>query len=201
MIEISLPVWLTGEEVTKLKNAASAWWQQLEDWLALPPSQHDPETCNEKALELLGWERAVDRLPGEPVALYRLRVKHAFANYQDAGTAIGLTRIFDRLGMGTVDSFERLPGRDWDWVQLRVTDQQLHDWPLILSALVRHYGRTCRRYEFLTEETVTLTMRCHEFCDDQLTVLAQQQQQATVVAAINSNFGNDQQTVLASLTS
>ena len=54
------------------------------------------------------------------------------------------------MGVGYVEIDERLPDRDWDVVLLRLTDSQLSENPELLRILIQQYGRTCRRYDFIT---------------------------------------------------
>ncbi|MCX2834451.1 phage tail protein I [Microbulbifer thermotolerans] len=159
MIELKLPFWLSGPQLSKLQRAAQRFWQKVEDWLYWPVRQLDPETCTPGVLDLLAWERSVSRFSGEPMHLYRLRVKHAFINAKDAGSVAGMRRIFERLQIGYVEIQERLTDRDWDVVRIHLSDAQLADNPDLLMILLRQYGRTCRRYEFEVLNTLTVQAR------------------------------------------
>lgn len=77
-------------------------------------------------------------------------MKFAFINAVDAGSTAGLKRILQRLGVGYVEINERLPDRDWDVVLLRLSDSQLSQNPELMRVLIQQYGRTCRRYDFVT---------------------------------------------------
>ena len=155
MIKLKLPFWLEGTELTKIKNAAQSWWEKVEQWLKWPLLQIDAETCHLTVLDLLAWQRDIQRFQGEPEALYRLRVKYAFINAVEAGSTAGMIRIFQRLGIGYVEIQERLPDQDWDIVSLLLSDSQLSENPVLLRVLIQQYGRTCRRYEF---STITLSL-------------------------------------------
>lgn len=172
MIKLGLPFWLDGPELAKLKAAAQAWWTKVEGWLRWPLLQMDPDTCHLTILDLLAWQRDITRFKGEPEALYRLRVKHAFINAVDAGSIAGMKRILQRLGVGYVEIEERLPGRDWDVVLLRLSDSQLAKNPELLRVLIQQYGRTCRRYDFVTITPATLHVVAVDFNDDQQTLVA-----------------------------
>ncbi|WP_020411012.1 phage tail protein [Hahella ganghwensis] len=148
MIDIQLPFWLSGEQLTKLTRAARHYWAKVETWLSWPLQQMDPDTCSLGLLDLLAWQRNIRRFTGEPESLYRLRVKHAYANAVDAGSTAGIKRIFARLGVGYVEVEERTANRDWDVIVLRVTDGQLARNPDLLNIIISKYGRTCRRYEW-----------------------------------------------------
>ncbi|MGP3790299.1 phage tail protein [Pseudomonas sp. B392_1p] len=171
-MKIDLPFWLSGPELTKLKLAAERWWQQVAEWLRWPLLQMDPETCHLAILDLIAWQRDIDRFKGEPESLYRLRVKHAFINAVDAGSTAGMKRVLVRLGVGYVEILERQDGRDWDIVLLRLSDSQLSQNPELLRVLVQQYGRTCRRYEFETVTPIRLRMGIVDFNDDQQTLIA-----------------------------
>ncbi|GFM86097.1 phage tail protein [Pseudomonas cichorii] len=172
MIKLNLKFWLAGTELTKLKDAAQSWWENVEEWLRWPLLQMDAETCHLVVLDLLAWQRDITRFKGEPESLYRLRVKYAFINAVDAGSTSGMKRILVRLGVGYVEIEERQPGRDWDIVLLRLTDSQLSKNPELLRVLIQQYGRTCRRYEFSTITPVSLSIALVDFNDDQQTLVA-----------------------------
>lgn len=172
MIKLKLPFWLEGIELVKLTAAAQNWWTKAADWLRWPYLQMDPDTCHLTLLELWAWQRDVTRFNGEPEALFRLRVKHAFINSVDAGSTAGLKRIFERLGVGYVEIQERQPERDWDVVLLKVSNAQMTLNPELLRVLIQQYGRTCRRYDFVTITPVTLTLSFLDFNDDQQTLIA-----------------------------
>ena len=170
--KLELPFWLSGPELTKLKAAAQAWWEKVAGWLQWPLQQMDAEKCHLSILDLLAWQRDISRFRGEPETLYRLRVAYAFINSVDAGSTAGLKRILYRLGVGYVEIEERLPERDWDVVLLRFSDAQLSLNPELLRVLIQQYGRTCRRYDFVTFTPMALSLAVIDFNDDQQTLVA-----------------------------
>jgi len=172
VIKLELKFWLAGTELTKLKQAAQSWWEKVEEWLRWPLLQMDAESCHLVMLDLLAWQRDITRFKDEPESLYRLRVKFAFINAVDAGSTAGMKRILQRLGVGYVEIEERMPDRDWDVVLLRFTDSQLAKNPELLRVLIQQYGRTCRRYDFVTLTPVTLGVALVHFNDDQQTLVA-----------------------------
>lgn len=172
MIKLGLPFWLDGPELAKLKAAAQAWWTKVEGWLRWPLLQMDADTCHLTILDLLAWQRDITRFKGEPEALYRLRVKYAFINAVDAGSTAGMKRILQRLGVGYVEIEERHPDRDWDVVLLQLSNNQLAENPELLRVLIQQYGRTCRRYDFVTITPVVLRVVAIDFNDDQQTLVA-----------------------------
>ena len=172
MFKLELPFWLDAGELAKLKAAAQMWWGTVEGWVQWPLLQMDPERCHLTILDLLAWQRDITRFGGEPESLYRLRVKFAFINSVDAGSTAGLMRILRRLDVGYVEIEERLRDRDWDVVLLKLSDSQLSDNPELLRVIMQQYGRTCRRYDFVTITPVTLLVALVDFNDDQQTLVA-----------------------------
>ena len=197
MIKIDLPFWLDGDEFTKLKASAQAWWETVEGWMRWPLLQMDAETCHLAVLDLLAWQRDITRFRGESESLYRLRVKYAFINAIDAGSVAGFKRIFQRLGIGEVRISERQPDRDWDIVQLHLSDEQLSDNPALLDMVVNQYGRTCRRYEFVTTTELAISVTAYEINNDQMTLVAQFDNTQTVRLSVSAaEFNNDQMTLV-----
>jgi hypothetical protein len=172
MIKLNLRFWLGGVELEKLTAAAQSWWEKVEGWLRWPLLQLDADSCHLVVLDLLAWQRDITRFKDEPGALYRLRVKYAFINAVDAGSTAGMKRILVRLGIGYVEIEERMPDRDWDVVLLRFSDSQLAKNPELLRVLIQQYGRTCRRYDFVTLTPVALQVAVVDFNDDQQTLVA-----------------------------
>ena len=172
MIKLELKFWLAGTELTKLKDAAQSWWGKVEGWLRWPLLQLDADTCHLTMLDLLAWQRDITRFKGEPESMYRLRVKFAFINAVDAGSTAGMKRILQRLGVGYIEIEERMPDRDWDVVLLRFSDTQLSQNPELLRVLIQQYGRTCRRYDFVTITPVPFRIAVVDFNDDQQTLVA-----------------------------
>ena len=170
--DIKLPWWMSGEELTNLKNAAIEWFKKIAHWAKWPLEQINPLTCNPGILELIAWQRDIIRFDGEPLDLYRKRVSHAFVNAQDAGSTEGFIKICERLGIGHVTTLERQPDWDWDIVSIYLEDEQLADNPDLLRIIIRQYGRTCRRYNFILETPVIAYMRCGEVTHTQSTVSA-----------------------------
>lgn len=150
----SIPFWLRLKgslaETQKLVDAAHGFWLRMIDELCKPSQLLDEETAPIEIVDLLAWERRITRLDNEKEQAYRLRVKHAFVNEKDAGSTAGIIRIFQRLGVESVVVEERIPGFDWDVVMLTFSGSQLSEDLDLLRAIVRLYGRTCRRYLLTT---------------------------------------------------
>lgn len=146
--DITLPVWMNKGEPLTLAHASKTWWERVREWLTFPLAQIDVDTCDEQLLALLAYQRDVERFPGESLSLFRLRVKHAFVNAQDAGCIAGFARIFERLEIGKIQQLERQLQYEWDVILIRINDEQLSRDNALMMRLVRQYGRTCRRYFF-----------------------------------------------------
>ncbi|HEU6437426.1 MAG TPA: phage tail protein [Nitratidesulfovibrio sp.] len=168
----SLPFWMGGEECSKLSRAAHGWFSRLGEWAALPARQLDPLTCTPTVLDLLAWQRNVTTYQGEPERLYRLRVAHAYANARDAGSVAGWGRIFQRLELGGVALEERVAGQDWDIIGVVVDDTAFPDQQNVLEIIVQEYGRTCRRYRFISRIPQAVRVAACAFDDDHATVCA-----------------------------
>lgn len=197
MIKINLPFWLDGEEFTKLKASAQAWWETVEGWMRWPLLQMDAETCHQDVLDLMAWQRDITRFPGEPESLYRLRVKWAFVNAVDAGSTAGFKRILRRLGIGEVEIRERQLNRDWDVVQLLLSDQQLSDYPTLIDIIVHQYGRTCRRYELVATTEVGMTLTVYQVDADHQTLTARFDDTNTIGLQLSGfEFNHDHMTLV-----
>ncbi|MBE8588466.1 phage tail protein [Xenorhabdus griffiniae] len=156
---LALPSWMDKGEPAKLLNAARVFWTAVYRWLKWPLAQLDAETCSEALLSMLAYQRDIRRFNGEPLALFRKRVKYAFINARDAGSIAGFIAIFERLGVGYVELLERQPDIDWDVIILRLSDGQIAANPDLLMNVIRQYGRTCRRYRFEVIAKNQLIMR------------------------------------------
>ncbi|WP_151173451.1 phage tail protein [Pseudoalteromonas ruthenica] len=141
-----LPVWFRGEQAQQLERAAKAYWHEIETALTGWLTQIDETHAAEEILDLLAWERDINRLEGEPLALYAKRIKYAVANAEDAGFNTGMERIFKRLGFGFVEINDRLPGYDWDMVEIAMLESEQVTNQALIKEIIRSYGMTCRRY-------------------------------------------------------
>lgn len=153
MIDIKLIFWFTADESNKLIKAAKAWWERTETWVRWPLTQMDALTASIGIVNLLAYQRDIQRFPSEPEDLYRKRVKYALINAKDAGSKTGFIAIFERLGIGYVELEERVDEVEWDVITLRLSDSQLAENTALLDLIIQKYGRTCRRYRL---EVITL---------------------------------------------
>lgn len=171
-LEFKLQHWVAGRVPTKLITTVKAWYLQVKLWLELSLKQQNPLECDEQILELLAWERRIKRFSNEPTDVYRRRINYAYVNERDAGSAIGLERIFSRLGVGFVTIEERSPLRDWDVIALNVNDEEFSQNNELLTELVGLYGRTCRRYEFTTSTVTGSHISVNSFSSGSVTLKA-----------------------------
>ena len=178
---LRLPFWMNGEppqqaakrEPYYLARGVAAFWHRVWHWLAWPLQQLDPLTCSESLLDLLAWERDINRFEREPLERYRRRVKYAFANARDAGEAAGFMRIFQRLGAPVLGQQERVPDIDWDIILLELSPTSTTEDARLMSQIIQQYGRTCRRYEFVINQVSPAIVAVGEFNHDWQTVYAQ----------------------------
>jgi GAF domain-containing protein len=149
----------TPREPAFLIAGITAFWQQVRSWLLYPLVCQDPLTCSPRLLGLLAWERDITRFDGEPLDLYRKRVKWAYLNARDAGDVAGFKRIFARLDLGWCELHERQADTDWDVITVEVTDSDAANNQTLMMVLIQHYGRTCRRYRFQVTYPQAATVR------------------------------------------
>ena len=145
MMKIELPFWLGGPEIKKLALGAENFWARFQSAYKLSLERHDLDHCDLEIVDLVAVERGVERFAGEREALYRSRVRDAYLNALDAGSTSGFYRIFQRLGIDVLSINERIPGQDWDIIQIELDDT--FNEQSLLNVIVRSYGMTCRRYQ------------------------------------------------------
>ena len=170
--EIKIPFWMHGPHVRTLAGASRAWFGRLAEWAAFPLRQTDPLTCTERMLDLLAWQRGITRVMGEAGRLYRLRVAHAYANARDSGQIAGWKRIFKRLELGDIALEERKAGQDWDVIGIMMDDGSFPNYQNVLELIVADYGRTCRRYHFISRIPQRVAVRFVPFDDHHATICA-----------------------------
>ncbi|MEA4863383.1 MAG: phage tail protein [Victivallaceae bacterium] len=152
-MKITLNFWQSGSFAKALCGVLETVYGAIETALDKVTLTADPERCPAELLDLIAWQRGVDRLPGEDEALYRLRIKYAYANARDAGSPAGFARIWSRLNLGTIAQTERPDLADnWDVILVQVDYAVFSRYAGLFDELVRLYGRTCRRYVLAQEE-------------------------------------------------
>lgn len=177
---LSLPFWMDGQTLTEttepqepamLTNGMQSFWQRVKGWMLWPLTQSDPLNCSADMLNLLAWERRITRFRDEPLWLYRKRVAFAYVNAKDAGSTQGFINIFNRLGVPVLSIAERQPDRDWDVVSIEIDDTTISSAPL-MATIIQDYGRTCRRYEYVSNKATALILAGSEVNVDFQTLTA-----------------------------
>ena len=164
-MKIELKFWQSGPLLTRVAGVIGDLWQRVANALNELGFLVDPERCPEPILRLIAYQRSVDRLPGEDLALFRRRVKHAFENALDAGSVGGFERIWERLDLGTVIQRERVDEVEWDVIEVEVDPGRFAPYQGLFEELVRLYGRTCRRYVLTipSGDPIVIVLRPFEF--------------------------------------
>ncbi|XGB60667.1 hypothetical protein L0989_17475 [Vibrio gigantis] len=144
----TLKHWMGKGEIYKLGQALLGYWDRVQAVLEWPLRQLDPMVAPIEFVDLMAWQRDIERLPKEPEHIYRIRVNFAYAFATGGGSEVGWETMFDQLGYPHIEIDERLNYYPWDVVSVKVRDSDLNEVPGLMDALVRQYGRTCRRYSF-----------------------------------------------------
>ncbi|ANB97592.1 MULTISPECIES: phage tail protein [Vibrio harveyi group] len=157
--EINLRYWMGRGELAKFARAMRNYWEHVRAAFEMPLQQHDPLTAPMALVNILAWQREVERLGQEPEALFRIRVAHAYGFSRDAGTIAGWKEMFAKLGYPHVTQDERLDNVDWDVISLKIEDGDLTNVPKLFDTVIRQYGRTCRRYQYTSYAGMPLAAR------------------------------------------
>ncbi len=157
--KLSLVFWLNAGNLKQHATFLNTWYETVKGWLTFPLNQFDIDTAHIDLVDLYAWQRDIERFNSEPEWLYRSRVKHAYQNARDAGTVAGFKRIWERMDLGDLEIEERISGRDWDIVALKISGSVISENPELLDIIIEKYGRTCRRYEWTTELKVKVNVR------------------------------------------
>ncbi|WP_348731848.1 hypothetical protein [Rheinheimera texasensis] len=177
---LNLPFWMDGKTLTEspepqepamLTTGMQSFWQRVHGWLLWPLTQSDPLTCSVDMLHLLAWERRITRFRDEPLWLYRKRVAFAFVNAKDAGSTQGFINIFNRLGVPVISIAERQPDKDWDVVSIEIDDTSVSS-AALMATIIQDYGRTCRRYEYVSNKATSVILAVSEVNADFQTLTA-----------------------------
>ena len=167
--EIKIPFWMNGPHVRTLAGASRVWFGRLGEWAAFPLRQADPMTCSERMLDLIAWQRGVTRAAGEAERLFRVVGAPSPAT---APQIAGWKRIFKRLELGDIALEERKAGQDWDVIGIMMDDGSFPNYQNVLELIVADYGRTCRRYHFISRIPQRVAVRFVPFDDHHATICA-----------------------------
>ncbi|TOO92251.1 hemolysin [Vibrio parahaemolyticus] len=157
--EINLRYWMGRGGLAKFARAMRNYWEHVRAAFEMPLQQHDPLTAPMALVNILAWQREIERLGQEPEALFRIRVAHAYGFSRDAGTIAGWEDMFAKLGYPHITQDERLANMDWDVISLKIRDGDLTNVPKLLDTVIRQYGRTCRRYQYTSYVETPLAAR------------------------------------------
>lgn len=153
--EATIPWWQDGKTTSEtlkephfLSKGVNQFWDLFKAYLLFPLQQADALVCSEPLLNLLAWDRDITRFTGEPLSLFRKRVKYAVLNAQDAGSVAGFIAIFARLGIEIITFKEREDPIEWDICTIEISDSDISQNSALVKTLIEQYGRTCRRYRF-----------------------------------------------------
>ncbi|MDC0611888.1 phage tail protein [Vibrio sp.] len=191
----------TSEEIKEpyfVSTGVFAFMQKVRNWLLFPINQMDALTCSESVLKLLAWDRDIERFDGEPLSLFRKRVKYAAVNAKDAGSVIGFKRIFERLGVGIVAFKERESAIEWDVCTIELTDGELSNNSKLIQTLIEQYGLTCRRYRFQVSYPSELNLYHGEFSHNFMMFRAKSVEEVEIKNTANP-FEHQQQLFIATL--
>ncbi|WP_417762171.1 phage tail protein [Shewanella sp.] len=160
-----LHYWLAkpGSELQKLRRAAVRFWQRVEAAFTWTTQQIDPMTAQLALVDLLAWERNVERIASETEWQYRTRVRYALPFAKGAGMTAGWLDMFEKLGMGHITINERVENIDFDVVILQLLDSDVGTNQDIINYICRRYGRTTRRYQYSTVTVQTHMLAAASF--------------------------------------
>ncbi len=159
MINLKMPNWAQGSFFVRLLNAAQAWFEKVAGWIAWPLEQLDVATCHVALLDAYAYQRYVNKITGEPLSLYRLRIQTAFINAKEAGTINGLKNILQRLGIDIISINQKVDGRHWAVVEIEVSQVVLSQFGAVIQELMSTYGKLCRTYEIKVISPLALNVR------------------------------------------
>lgn len=194
---ISLKFWQDAGILNAIAQAADTYYDQVQGYFAWLLGTVDAETAPIELVELLAWERDIDRMSGEDDALFRKRVKYALANAKDAGSKVGFERIWTRLGLGSVSQRERVDAENWDVIKLTIDETIFGKYVDLLDTLLRQYGRTCRRYEFESTIPQPSVIRTFDFEHATLYSAAVIRDQTAPISGRPMQFYNDATSIVA----
>ena len=171
--------WLAkpGSELQKLRRASVRFWTRVESAFNWVYEQIDPMKAQLQLVDLLAWERDIERLPTETEHMYRVRVKYALPFAIGAGQTAGWLDMFNKLGTQWITIEERISDQDFDIVVLQLLDSDLANKGELIDMICRKYGRTTRRYQYDTIASMPLIAPPTDFSMESEFVIAKTSQQ------------------------
>jgi len=141
-----LPIWMDGSNAQAFKEIMSNWWEQVGLWARLPNTTFDVLECDLEFVNLIAFQRGIDRYAGEDEGFYRLRVYHALRNARAAGTPSGTQQILSNLRLPTASFDERVSKYEWDTTKVTFSGREFVPLADEIRFALDFYWRTCRRY-------------------------------------------------------
>ncbi|MUK91576.1 hypothetical protein GNP80_03805 [Aliivibrio fischeri] len=148
--------WMNRGELAKFTVALHNYWLRVEEVLRMPLAKHDPLTAPIGIVRLMAWERDIEPLDREDEMIFRIRVANAYSFASHGGETAGFKNMFGKFGVDWVEIHEREDQEQWDVVTIETADSDLAQKNWLMNALIRQYGRTCRRYQFNVTYPATL---------------------------------------------
>ncbi|WP_158161691.1 phage tail protein [Grimontia hollisae] len=199
--DINFKYWMgrEGSELVKFARALRRYWRKVDAALRLPLTQFDALTAPLGIVKLMAWERDISPLEREDERIFRIRVANAYTFARHAGETRGFKNMFARLGIDWMDIHEREDPVQWDVVTIETADGDLAQKNWLMNAMIRQYGRTCRRYRFNVTYPATLHMHCAAF-GHRFALAKASACNDTRVAVRQQRIEHNQQMFIASMT-
>lgn len=155
---ITFKYWMSKGELAKFATAMRNYWIRVDEALRMPLQIYDPLTAPIGVVKLMAWERGIEPLEREDEMIFRIRVANAYAFSRHGGETAGFKDMFAKLGVSWVEIHEREDAEQWDVVTIETEDGDLAQKNWLMNAMIRQYGRTCRRYQFNVTYPATLKL-------------------------------------------
>jgi len=101
-----LPAWLNGPQGRGYVKALARGMDVELKGLKFAIKQLFVTTCQDEALLDLGATYVIEQFPGEPNATYRVRLKHAWPTWGEAGLRDAIIDSLQAYGLGDVEVYE-----------------------------------------------------------------------------------------------
>ena len=196
---IKFKYWMGRGELAKFSNALRNYWLRVDEALRMPLKKHDPMTAPIGIVRLMAWERDIEPLEREDEVIFRIRVANAYSFARHGGETAGFKNMFGKLGVDWVKIHEREDPEQWDVVTIETADSDLAQKNWLMNAMIRQYGRTCRRYQFNVTYPVTLKMIAVEF-GHRFNLHAAKTNDESTVLVREKHIDHNQQIFTASMT-
>ena len=191
--------WMSRGELAKFAVALHNYWLRVEDVLRMPLAKHDPLTAPIGIVKLMAWEKDIEPLEREDEMIFRIRVASAYSFSRHGGETAGFKDMFGKLGVSWVEIHEREDQEQWDVVTIETADGELAQKNWLMNAMIRQYGRTCRRYRFNVTYPATMKMLSAVF-GNRFTLHSAKANNETLVSVRQKRIEHNQQVFTASMS-